>query len=147
MDCSNYPTLRPMTVIDFDEAIILAMDKYRKFHPRLSYEGAWNFCMQASQNPGYLLIRGDDVFFCAMAIESFMEPRPTVGAIFLFTKRTNLREVLAALDAMEAFARRIGAVECGWGNINGDDLTPIAHKRGYKHASQYFSKSLIGGMQ
>lgn len=76
-----------------------------------------------------------------------MEPEPTVGAIFIFTKRTNLREVLLVLDAMEAFARRLGAIECGWGNINGDDLTPIAHKRGYKHASQYFSKKLIGGIQ
>ena len=147
MDGSTYPLLRPMMPCDFDEAITLAIEKYQKFHPRLSYDGAWNFCLMASQNPAYLLIRGIDVFFCAASVQSFMEPQPTVGAIFIFTKRTNLREVLAALDAMEGFARRIGACECGWGNINGDDLTPIALKRGYKHASQYFSKSLIGRMQ
>ena len=131
---------------DFHEAITLAMEKYRPFLPRMSYKGAWNFCDIASKDPNYLLIRGNDVFFCAGGIRSFMEPLPTVGAIFIFTKRTNFREVLSALDAMEDFARRIGAVECGWGNVNGDDLTPIAHKRGYKHASQYFSKPLLGGI-
>lgn len=141
-----YGRLWPMWPGDFHEAISLAMEKYRKFHPRMSYDGAWDFCMHASQSPDHLLIRGKDVFFCAASIQSFMEPLPTVGALWLFTKRTNLREVLAALDAMEDFARRIGAVECGWGNINGDDLTPIAHKRGYKHASQYFSKPLCGGI-
>lgn len=146
MDGANYTTLRPMRECDFDEAITLAIEKYHEYHPRLSYEGAWNFCSLASRDPGYLLIRGEDVFFCAAAVTSFREPEPTVGAIFMFTKRTNLREVFAALDAMEAFARRLGAIECGWGNINGNDLTPIAHKRGYKHASQYFSKKLIGGI-
>jgi len=132
---------------DFDEAICLAIDKYRDYHPRLSYDGAWEFCAMAMNNPNYLLIRGIDVFFCAASIRSFMEPEPTVGAIWIFTRRTNLREVLAALDCMEAWARRIGACECGWGNVNGDDLTPIAEKRGYKHASQYFSKKIVGGIQ
>src|SRR5271163_762728 len=131
MDGANYTTLRPMVEEDFHDAILLAMEKYREYHPRLSYDGAYQFLCSAINNPNYLLIRGDDVCFCAGAGRSFMEPEITVGALWLFTKRTNLKEVLAAFDAMESWARRIGAVECGWGNINGIDLTLIAKKRGY----------------
>jgi hypothetical protein len=147
MDGMNFTTLRPMVVDDFDDAIRLAMEKYQEYHPRLSYEGAWNFLSSAINDPNFLILRGIDVYFCAGCVRSFMEPEITVGGIWLFTRRTNLREVLHALDAMEAWARSMGAVECGWGNINGLDLTPIAVKRGYKHASQYFSKKLIGGVQ
>jgi hypothetical protein len=147
MDGANYTTLRPMIEVDFHEAILLAMQKYNEYYPRMSYHGAWEFCEMAASNPDYLLLRGSDVYFCAGSIRSFMEPEVTVGGIWLFTRKTNLREVLAAFDAMEAWARRIGAVECGWGNISDEDLSPLAKKRGYKHASQYFSKKLIGGIQ
>jgi len=148
MDGANFSTpLRPMTSVDFPEAIELALEKYRHLHPRLTYENALAFCQMVEQNQNYLMIRGNDVFFCATAIRTFIEPEITVGGIWLFTKNPNLREVLSALDAMEAWSRRIGAVECGWGNINGEDLTPIARKRGYDRTSQYFFKKLNGGIQ
>jgi hypothetical protein len=147
MDGSNFTTLRKMVESDVEDAVQLAMEKYREYHPRLSYDGARQFCNEAIHNPGYLLLCGADIYFCAACIRSFMEPEPTVGALWIFTRRTNLREVLESLDAMEAWARSLGAVECGWGNINGLDLTPIAKKRGYRHASQYFSKKLNGGVQ
>jgi hypothetical protein len=146
MDGTNFTTLRMMVESDFDGCIRLAMDKYREFHPRMSYDGVWNFLKMILDSPDYLLILGNDVYFCAGCARSFMEPEITVGALWIFTRRTNLREILLALDAMEAWARRIGAVECGWGNINHQDLSPIAAKRGYKHSSQYFSKKLIGGI-
>jgi hypothetical protein len=136
-----------MVEADFDDCIRLAMEKYREYHPRLSYEGTWQFLSMAASSPDHLLLIGNDVYFCAGCACSFMEPEPTVGALWIFTRRTNLREVLASLDAMEAWARKIGAIECGWGNINQDDLTPIAALRGYKQSSQYFSKKLIGGIQ
>ncbi len=131
-----------MTAADFDRCITLAQEKYRPYHPRLDYEATWNALSGMVGNPSFLLLCGRDVCFCAAAVTSFMEPLPTVGAIWIFTSKPNTREFLAVIRAMESWAADLGAVKVGFGNISDRDFTRVAERLGYSFVAQYFEKSL-----
>ncbi|HXJ94196.1 MAG TPA: hypothetical protein VMT20_15215 [Terriglobia bacterium] len=136
--------LRPMVEADLPEAIALAQTKYKRQLPRLTYEGAREFCLRAFTSPEFLLIRGEDVFYCAGATRTFMEPEVTVGSLWIFSKKPNTREFLGVIRAAEDWAKALGAVEVGFGNISDRDFTRVARRLGYYSSSQYFTKRLRG---
>ena len=134
--------IRHMQESDFDECIRVAKLKYAKQHPRIDHDGMWQFLDQASQGEQYLLLTGRNVFFCAGATRSFIEPEIVVGALWVFTRQTDPAEFVSVIRVMESWATDLGAIECGFGNISDKDFTRVAARLGYKPSAQYFSKGL-----
>ena len=136
-------TIRPMNIGDFDECITLAQDKYRAQHPRLDYNTTWEFLERASISSEFLLLRGRNVCFCAGATRSFMEPEIVVGALWIFTRKTDVKEFIGVIRIMEDWAKSLSAIEVGFGNISDKDFTAVASRLGYKPSAQYFTKGLV----
>jgi hypothetical protein len=135
-------TIRPMCEPDFDEWIAVAREKYAEQYPRMHREGTRAFLEHASRSPDFLLLVGRNVCFCAAAVKTYMEPEYTVGGVWIFTKRPDVREFLGVIRRSEAWAVELDAVEVGFGNVSDKSFSKAAAWLGYTKRVEYFVKKL-----